>query len=176
MGIILGYSRQHFASAVTPVCVYTTTEPVTFRVLLCDPRHGTSPGGKEGRHQKHTAILPYLPIYLWENTVNKLFTAVTSSWTPAHGRSTVVGPTGRQGPSGRSPAVGTYEGWVTSYGVCGHLLDSLSAWGHSATLFKPEQAHFGRFYGIMFFRQDSLKSEGRCHTHLRINTRPAIHG
>ena len=29
-----------------------------------------------------------------------------------------------------------YEGWVTSYGVCGHLLDSLSARGHSATLFK----------------------------------------
>ena len=71
--------------------------------------------------------------------------------TPAHGRPTVAGPTGRQGPSGRSPAVGTYEGWVTSYGVCGHLLDSLSAWGHSVTLFKPEQAHFGRFYGILCF-------------------------
>ena len=71
--------------------------------------------------------------------------------TPAHDRPTVAGPTGRQGPSGRSPAVGTYEGWVTSYGVCGHLLDSLSAWGHSVTLFKPEQAHFGRFYGILCF-------------------------
>ena len=113
--------------------------------------------------------MPYRPIYLWEITVNKLFTAVG---TPAHSRPTVAGPTGRQGPSGRSPAVGTYEGWVTSYGVCGHLLDSLSAWGHSVTLFKPEQAHFGRFYGIMFFRQDSLKSEGRCHADLRIKTRP----
>ena len=40
---------------------------------------GTSPGGKEGRRQKHTATLPYLPIYLKEITVNKLFTAVTSS-------------------------------------------------------------------------------------------------
>ena len=114
--------------------------------------------------------MPYRPIYLWEITVNKLFTAVG---TPAHSRPTVAGPTGQQGPSGRSPAVGTYEGWVTSYGVCGHLLDSLSAWGHSATPLKPEQAHFGRFYGIMFFRQDSLKSEGRCHAHPRIKTRPA---
>ena len=69
--------------------------------------------------------------------MNKLFTAVG---TPAHGRPTVAGPTGRQGPSGRSPAVGTYEGWVTSYGVsCGHLLDSLSACDHSATLINPEQ-------------------------------------
>ena len=70
-----------------------------------------------------------------------------------------------QGPSGRSPAVGTYEGWVTSYGVCGHLLDSLSAWaqGHSVTLWKPEQAHFGRFYGIMFFREASPQTEGRRH-------------
>ena len=75
-----------------------------------------------------------------------MFTAVRSSWTPAHGRPTVVGPTGRQGPSGRSPAVGTYEGWVTSYGVCGHLLDSLSACDHSATLMNPEQARFGRLY------------------------------
>ena len=113
--------------------------------------------------------MPYRPIYLWEITVNKLFTAVG---TPAHSRPTVAGPTGQQGPSGRSPAVGTYEGWVTSYGVCGHLLDSLSAWGHSATPLKPEQAHFGRFYGIMFFRQDSLKSEGRCHADPRIKTRP----
>ena len=81
-------------------------------------------------------------------------------------------PPGGRDRRGRSPAVGTYEGWVTSYGVCGHLLDSLSVWGHSASLSKPEQAQFGRFYGIMFFRQDSLKSEGRCHTHPRINTRP----
>ena len=117
--------------------------------------------------------MPYRPIYLWEITVNKLFTAVG---TPAHSRPTVAGPTGRQGPSGRSPAVGTYEGWVTSYGVCGHLLDSLSVWGHSVTLFKPEQAHFGRFYGIMFFRQDSLKSEGRCHADHKINTRPDRRG
>ena len=91
--------------------------------------------------------MPYRPIYLWEITVNKLFTAVGS---PAHGRPTVIGPTGRQGPSGRSPAVGTYEGWVTSYGVCGHLLDSLSACDHSATLMKPEQARFGRLYVRMY--------------------------
>ena len=65
-----------------------------------------------------------------------------------------------QGPSGRSPAVGTYEGWVTSYGVCGHLLDSLSGWDHFGTLLKPEQARFGRFYGIMFFRKDRAQTEG----------------
>ena len=53
-----------------------------------------------------------------------------------------IGRRPSQGPSGRPvtrPAVGTYEGWVTTYGVCGHLLfDSLtlSAWRHSATLFK----------------------------------------
>ena len=117
--------------------------------------------------------MPYRPIYLWEITVNKLFTAVG---TPAHSRPTVAGPTGRQGPSGRSPAVGTYEGWVTSYGVCGHLLDSLSAWGHSATPLKPEQAHFGRFYGIMFFRQDSLKSEGRNNADQGINYELSTHG
>ena len=104
--------------------------------------------------------MPYQPIYLWEIAVNKSFTAVTSSWDSSP--RLVIGPPG-QGPSGRSPAVGTYEGWMTSYGVYGHLLDSLSAWGHSATLFKPEQAHFGRFYVIMFFRQDSLKSEGSIH-------------
>ena len=113
--------------------------------------------------------MPYRPIYLWEITVNKLFTAVG---TPAHSRPTVAGPTGRQGPSGRSPAVGTYEGWVTSYGVCGHLLDSLSAWGHSVTLFKPEQAHFGRFYGIMFFRKASPQTEGRRHADPLIKTSP----
>ena len=94
---------------------------------------------------------------------------------PAHSRSTVAWPTGRQGPSGRSPAVGTYEGWVTSYGVCGHLLDSLSAWGHSATLFKPEQARFGRFYGIMFFRKDPPQTEGRRDADLLIKTSPERH-
>ena len=124
----------------------------------------------------HNDIMPYRPIYLWEITVNRLFTAVNSSWDSSPCRPTVAGPTGRQGPSGRSPAVGTYEGWVTSYGVCGHLLDSLSVWGHSATLSKPEQAHFGRFYGIMFFRQDSLKSEGRNDADPGIKTRPERRG
>ena len=80
--------------------------------------------------------------------------------SPAHGRSSVAGPGAE---SGRSPAVGIYEGWVTSYGVCGHLLDSLSAWDHSVTLLKPEQARFGRFYGIMFFRKASPQTEGRRH-------------
>ena len=28
-------------------------------------------------------------------------------------RATVAGPTRREGPPGQSPAVGTYEGWVT---------------------------------------------------------------
>ena len=77
-----------------------------------------------------------------------------------------------QGPPGRSPAVGTYEGWVTSHGVCGHLLDSLSGWDHSGTLLKPEQARFGRFYGIMFFRKDRAQREGRRCTHLLIKTPP----
>ena len=112
--------------------------------------------------------MPYRPIYLWEITVNKFFTAIG---TPAHGRPTVAGPTGRQGPSGRSPAVGTYEGWVTSYGVCGHLLDSLSAWGHSVTLWKPEQARFGRFDGIVFFRKASPQTEGRRHARIRKSKR-----
>ena len=89
---------------------------------------------------------------------------------PAQGRPTVVGPTGRQGPSGRSPAVGTYEGWVTSYGVCGHLLDSLSACDHSATLMKPEQAHFGRLYVRMFFRKASPQTEGRRDADPQIKT------
>ena len=103
--------------------------------------------------------------------MNKLFTAVG---TPAHGRPTVAGPTGRQGPSGRSPAVGTYEGWVTSYGVCGHLLDSLFACDHSATLMKPEQAHFGRLYVRMFFRKASPQTEGRRYAHLRIKLPPVF--
>ena len=93
--------------------------------FIRDPRHGTSPGGKEGRHQKHTAILPYLPIYLWEITeqvVHSRYVQLDSSPWPANGRR----PTG--GRDRRAvTAVGTYEGWVTSYGVCGHLLDSLSA-------------------------------------------------
>ena len=122
--------------------------------------------------------MPHRPIYLWEITVNKSFTAVESSWDstlqPTAGP-TVAGPTGRQGPPGRSPAVGTYEGWVTSYGVCGHLLDSLSAWGHSVTLFKPEQAHFGRFYAIMFFRKASPQTEGRRHADPLIKTSPERH-
>ena len=109
--------------------------------------------GKEGRRKVHKNIMPYRPNFLWEITVNKLFTAVTSSWDsspqPANGRRA----TGGQGPSGRSPAVGTYEGWMTSYDVCGHLLDSLSAWDHSDTLLKPEQARFGRFYAIMFISE-----------------------
>ena len=50
---------------------------------------------------------------------------------------------------------------MTSYGVYGHLLDSLSAWGHSVTLFKPEQARFGRLYASMFFRKASPQTEGR---------------
>ena len=116
--------------------------------------------------------MPYQPIYLWEITVNKSFTVVTHpAGTPAHGRPTVAVPTGRQVPLGRSPAVGTYEGWVTPYGVCGHILDSLSARGHSVTLWKPEQAYFGQSYVIMFFRQDLLKSEGRNNAHPGINTR-----
>ena len=78
-----------------------------------------------------------------------------------------------QEPSGRSPAVGTYEGWMTSYGVCGYLLDSLSAWDHSDTLLKPEQAHFGRFYGIMFFRKDSPQTEERRDADHKIKTWPA---
>ena len=126
-----------------------------------DEAKQTNKGESFCKGDKHTSI------YSWEITVHKLFTAVG---TPAHGRPTVAGPTGRQGPSGRSPAVGTYEGWVTSYGVCGHLLDSLSAWGHSVTLFKPEQAHFGRFYGIMFFRKASPQTEGRRHAHPQIKT------
>ena len=75
-----------------------------------------------------------------------------------------------QGPSGRSPAVGTYEGWMTSYVVCGHLLDLLSAWDHSDTLLKPEQAHFGRLYGIMFFWKDSPQTEGRRDADPQIKT------
>ena len=77
-----------------------------------------------------------------------------------------------QGPSGRSPAVGTYEGRVTSYGICGHPLDFLSGWDHSDTLLKPEQARFGRFYGIMFFRKASPQTEGRRDADHKIKTSP----
>ena len=136
-----------------------------FEIRVTPPR--TSPGGKEGRRQEHTPILSYLPIYLWEITVNKLFTAVTSSCDSsprAAGWSSVAGR------RGRSPAVGTYEGWMTSYGVYGHLLDSLSAWGHSVTLFKPEQARFGRLYASMFFRKASPQTEGRRNADLKIKT------
>ena len=115
--------------------------------------------------------MPYRPIYLWEITVNKLFTAVTSSWDsspwPVNGRRA---HRLAQGPLGRSPAVGTYEGWVTSHGVCGHLLDPPSGWDHSGTLLKPEQARFGRFYGIVFFRKASPQTEGRRDADLLIKT------
>ena len=61
---------------------------------------------------------------------------------------------------------------MTSYDVCGHLLDSLSACDHSATLMKPEQARFGRFYGIMFFRKASPQTEGRRDADPKIKTSP----
>ena len=63
---------------------------------------------------------------------------------------------------------------MTSYVVCGHLLDLLSAWDHSDTLLKPEQAHFGRLYGIMFFWKDSPQTEGRRDAHHLIKTWPGI--
>ena len=88
--------------------------------------------------------------------MKKSFIAVTSSWDsspwPANGRRAHQ-PAGTVGVSGRSPAVGTYDGWVTSYGVCGHLLDSLSACDHSVTLMKPEQARFGSFWGPYVFSE-----------------------
>ena len=63
---------------------------------------------------------------------------------------------------------------MTSYGVYGHLLDSLSALGHSDTLLKPEQARFGRFNGTyvfsMFFRKASPQTEGRRDADLKIKT------
>ena len=121
----------------------------------------------------HKNIMANRPFYLLEITVNKLFTAVTPPVHSRYDRSTVAGPTGRQGPSDRSPAVGTCEGWVTSYGVCGHLLDSLSACDHSATLMKPEQAHFGRLYVRMFFWKDLPQTEGRRNADLLIKTEPA---
>ena len=92
-----------------------------------------------------------------------LFTAVTSSWTPAHGRPTVVGPSAHWAAGTIWPVTrgrDIYEGWVTSYGVCGHLLDSLSACDHSAILMKAEQAHFGRLCVRMFFRKASPQTEG----------------
>ena len=57
---------------------------VLIGLVLVDPRHGTSPGGKEGRLKahKHIHVMPYRPfrpIYLWEMTVNKLFIAVAPS-------------------------------------------------------------------------------------------------
>ena len=106
-----------------------------------------------------------------EKVVHSRYVQRDSSPWSANGRR-AHRPAGTVGPVTRGRDIRLYEGWLTSYGVCGHLLDSLSAWGHSATLFKPEQAHFGRFHGIMFFRQDSLKSAGRCHADPRINTRP----
>ena len=71
---------------------------------------------------------------------------------------------------GRPPKVETNEGWMPSYGVCRHLLDSLSACDHSATLMKPEQARFGRLNVIMFFRKASPQTEGRRHADLQIKT------
>ena len=65
-----------------------------------------------------------------------------------------------QGPSGRSPAVGIYEGWVTSYGVCGHLLDSLSSWEHSGTLLKPlNKRVLDDFMGLCFFGRLRLRQK-----------------
>ena len=90
------------------------------------------------------------------------------------GRPTVAGLTGRQGPPGGSPAVGTYEGWVTSYGVCGHLLDSLSACDHFATLMTPEQARFGWFGGHYVFSEGLPQTEGRRNTDPGIKTEPGV--
>ena len=75
-----------------------------------------------------------------------LFTVVTA------GQRSPGPPAGRDRRAGH-PRSGHVKVGVTSYGVCGHLLDSLSAWDHSDTLLKPEQAHFGRFYGIIFFSE-----------------------
>ena len=79
-------------------------------------------------------------------------------------------PAGTAGPVTRGRDV--FEGSVTSYGVCGHFPDSLSAWDHSDTLLKPEQARSGRFYGIMFFRKDPPQTEGRRDADLLIKTSP----
>ena len=122
--------------------------------------------------------MPHRPIYLWEITVNNSFTAVESSWDssprPVNGRRAHQAA-GTAGPVARGRDIRyDYEGWVTSCGVCGHLLDSPSALSPSGTSLKPEQARFGWILlDIIFFRQDSLKSEGRCHADPRINTRPA---
>ena len=104
--------RRHDTRAAAPF----------FDSVICECDCITAPaeeGRKEGaKHIK--SIKPYQLIYLWETTVNKSFTAITDpAGTPAHGlgQSTVAGPSGRQGPSGRSPAVGTYEGWVTTYSM-----------------------------------------------------------
>ena len=52
-----------------------------------------------------------------------------------------------------------------------------SAWGHSVTLFTVSliKRILGDFYGIMFFRQDSLKSEGRYATSHRSTARGTRH-
>ena len=83
-------------------CLCFTVDGVAGRVLIpgCALRlNGTSPGGKEGRRQAHKNIMPYRPVYLWEITVNNLFTAVTSSWDsspqPVNGRRATVGPVTR---------------------------------------------------------------------------------
>ena len=60
-----------------------------------------------------------------------------------------------------------------SQGVCGHLLDSLSACDHSATLMKPEQARFWSFGGHYVFWKASPQTEGRRNADPGIKTGPA---
>ena len=124
--------------------------------------------GREGRKAPRTYAHTAIPADLLmgnycEQVVHSRYIHWDSS-PRAAGWSSVAGR------RGRSPAVGTYEGWMTSYGVYGHLLDSLSAWGHSVTLFKPEQARFGRLYASMFFRKASPQTEGRRNADLKIKT------
>jgi hypothetical protein len=124
--------------------------------------------GREGRKAPRTYAHTAIPADLLmgnycEQVVHSRYIHWDSS-PRAAGWSSVAGR------RGRSPAVGTYEGWMTSYGVYGHLLDSLSAWGHSVTLFKPEQARFGRLYASMFFRKASPQTEGRRDADLKIKT------
>ena len=121
--------------------------------------HGTTPGGKEERRKAHKKIMPYRPIYLWEITVNNFFTAVAPSWDSSP--RLVNGRRARDRRVGH-PRSGYVKVGVTSYGVCGHLLDSLSAWDHSDTLLKPEQAHFGRIlWGYVFLEGFACHTEGR---------------
>ena len=73
----------------------------------------------------------------------------------------LAGPPASRDRRAGHPQSGRYEGSMTSYGVCGHLLDSLSAWDHSDTLLKPEQARSGRFMGLCFFGRIRRASDGR---------------